>query len=1542
MSNFFRNIHPLLRRNKRPEKYDDTNFAVLNALNYELTQAEQETIASKIQSSLESATDTYLDTWGDWFGVYRKDGWDDEYYRARIIRELLLKRGTIPAIIDALVDFLNDNDAVVQIYEPWRNIFYTNKSKLNGDDHLMGYYYRFAIIDISIDRPFPPEIVEIIKAFKPAGVLFYLRLDTSLAKNKTTVESPYVYLDVTNKTELEFLNGLYYDLRGNINLSDQRTQVVGNNIFHTNNSKLNGEDVLAGAFNHGRGYVHLASTTLLDYTPKATDSMSNLKTTLGEAGSDMYNQTKEKDGRTASIQVPATKNVHTLYSNSLDFGEYDYSTAPNLMRTITFSDLSTMETPTGIVPKGVTDKGDYFEIDLTTMGVSESKLLWIPMTPRPQVGKQYTYSIELMCDEGEMNEVYIRPCYRNANGVVVANFNSITTAVTSTWKRYSKVSYKATNEMVNSNLQALQFYFPPAVTRRKLYVRYNIMVQEGDQTSSQVPANQMPKITTDDYMFIQSAITKTDEEGNITSFNNLPTSDGSRNIYVRNDESTKKLIPLLSDKKQYTMSVEMWSEKEVTPSIRYRVNDRNNTPKLPLDIYNKKIPAKQWTEVSVTKTLDLPSNPNLIGKLGFNDWDLMGKNITKSDEGTHISFDFSNNVTDMNVYAGFVKPLPQLVAGKKYTLTAEVSTSETWEGRIRMSYRINKTDGTGKGTLLGDIINPQANQWYTLTTYPEHHVMTDDVNDFKSAWLQMNLSNTLFKGKVNIRYTVKIEEGETYTPDYPQHWLHIAIPREYEGIIKIKNDSIKIQEGATTTTKPAWKPNLLDAPYYLSKVPLGENIADPTVKFPINVNTYKVYEGDMLESFKVGETYTVTIKGRKPAQKTFSVYNAGTVFLGHLTPVEGLSDVWTGTFTVSLINSFYPNRLQIYQLVNDNQNGEVQIDWLKIEKGNIRTPNIDSYDYVGSLIEDTETPTLDPTKYTWTVNGDVTNKKAYMVFDIKTFIEENYATEFEKLVADLGEDQALNAVFENFNISTALKALVSPSSPINFSVELYDFSTSTWHKLNTDSLDLRMRTFNLVANRITDYLNDYKLLFVRYVFDNETDKDVTVELDMLNVLFNYRLGDGYSLGLQSTVECLSEIPLKRLALSSESVEVAIGETAKVTATPVPANATNKSLEWEIADPKTATVDTSGNITGVAIGETTSTVYGEDRTISSTCSVSVKARHTLYSNSTDFGNYDYSGNPNLMRTIRASDFNVDGDGAIEDVAPNMVHVTSTGTKRLSMFTSNSIPSLTKGKTYTISAKVTIDPETTGNYDKIRICYRKTNGGTILLYAITTGIEIGKETVIKASGVVDYEITDLSRFYLSIDLEGDTRIVGGLTIKDIKIEEGLVATPYQPNLLDAPYYLGTKAVNANIADPKKVFPIKTSAYNIYRGKNTEKYQANQTYTITMKATKPATQQFGIYVNAGAMGVGNMKPVEGLIDVWQLTFKITQAHIDGGVTDVLDVYQLPNTSVGSCQIDWLKFEKGDTRTPNIDSYAYRGTVLTTSEESPKDPNAYTWSSI
>ncbi|MHA4915405.1 hypothetical protein ACX0E7_13460, partial [Enterococcus faecium] len=46
-------------------------------------------------------------------------------------------------------------------------------------------------------------------------------------------------------------------------------------------------------------------------------------------------------------------------------------------------------------------------------------------------------------------------------------------------------------------------------------------------------------------------------------------------------------------------------------------------------------------------------------------------------------------------------------------------------------------------------------------------------------------------------------------------------------------------------------------------------------------------------------------------------------------------------------------------------------------------------------------------------------------------------------------------------------------------------------------------------------------------------------------------------------------------------------------------------------------------------------------------------------------------------------------------------------------------------------------------------------------------------------------------------------------------------------------------------------------------------------------------------------------------------------------------PKETAGACQIDWLKIEKGDTRTPNIEQYKYRGIGMRDSNN-PKD---YVW---
>ncbi|MEQ7063444.1 hypothetical protein ABQD68_13270, partial [Enterococcus hirae] len=177
-----------------------------------------------------------------------------------------------------------------------------------------------------------------------------------------------------------------------------------------------------------------------------------------------------------------------------------------------------------------------------------------------------------------------------------------------------------------------------------------------------------------------------------------------------------------------------------------------------------------------------------------------------------------------------------------------------------------------------------------------------------------------------------------------------------------------------------------------------------------------------------------------------------------------------------------------------------------------------------------------------------------------------------------------------------------------------------------------------------------------------------------------------------------------------------------------------------------------------------------------------------------------------------------------------------------------------------------------------------------------------------------------------------INGSVIVSDVKIEEGSTATPYQPNLLDEPYYLSKVPLGENIANKSVAFPIKSSAYSIYARDTEEEIVIGQTYTITLKGTKPASQTFVLY-NYGTFRLGELKPVEGLTDVWSLTF--TPKELQPNFHRDLRIYQVPESTVGPCQIDWLKIEKGDTRTPNISQFKYFGEGLKDSD----NPNDYSW---
>ncbi|HAQ8716400.1 TPA: DUF2479 domain-containing protein, partial [Enterococcus faecium] len=158
---------------------------------------------------------------------------------------------------------------------------------------------------------------------------------------------------------------------------------------------------------------------------------------------------------------------------------------------------------------------------------------------------------------------------------------------------------------------------------------------------------------------------------------------------------------------------------------------------------------------------------------------------------------------------------------------------------------------------------------------------------------------------------------------------------------------------------------------------------------------------------------------------------------------------------------------------------------------------------------------------------------------------------------------------------------------------------------------------------------------------------------------------------------------------------------------------------------------------------------------------------------------------------------------------------------------------------------------------------------------------------------------SWFIMLQNKDANNSLSGKLRLRHAKVEYGSTATPYQPNLFDAPYYLSKAALGENIANKSVTFPIKSSDYAVYDYKNIENFVVGEKYVATIKATKPATQVFEVR-NTNSYGFGAMKPVEGLTDIWVLEF--TPTRIDAASPSSLQIYQSPKNTKGAVQIDWL----------------------------------------
>ncbi|HDL0835215.1 TPA: DUF2479 domain-containing protein [Enterococcus faecium] len=325
---------------------------------------------------------------------------------------------------------------------------------------------------------------------------------------------------------------------------------------------------------------------------------------------------------------------------------------------------------------------------------------------------------------------------------------------------------------------------------------------------------------------------------------------------------------------------------------------------------------------------------------------------------------------------------------------------------------------------------------------------------------------------------------------------------------------------------------------------------------------------------------------------------------------------------------------------------------------------------------------------------------------------------------------------------------------------------------------------------------------------------------------------------------------------------------------------------------------------------------------------------MYSNSIDFGDYDYSGNPNLSAKLNASSFSLGTGATVADDNDEIVF-TLDGTNQLSKYASKAQVPVAEGKQYTISCEIMLEDGFTGDPSGIRLQHAYLPGGVVVLQTETVPKnELNTWQTLIGTRTVKYTSDVPNEWYPLFRDIRTLKPTGKVRLRKIKIEEGSTATPYQPNLLDDPYWLGKAPLGENIANKSVTFPIKSSAYSLYQANMEEEFVLGQTYTITMKATKPPIQTFIVYnEDSGDYRYGNLEPVEGLVDTWGLTFTLQKVGVN--YPKRLTIIQYPQSTTGACQIDWLKIEKGNTRTPNISEYKYRGTGMRDSNN-PKD---YVW---
>ena len=311
-------FHPIFR--KALEADDDMHGlhdTIVDTLQAPLDQAKKDEINAKIDMYLDTSRGEYLDRFGSWFGLSRKKDWSDDYYRDRMKKHVLHERNTINGIRMALANFLETEIKNIYIYEPYRDMFIWNKSFWNTRAFYTSPYYRYAVIDINIDAPIKPGIVDIINLFRPAGVIWVLTNNI----NGISLDAPIIDLVSPKKVYLleEDINYVGFGSRKaleiNPGLDSANSPITNPFIYNDSDSLWNEGKVYYDIVHQNQNFSYLGQL-YWNFKPLDTDTFDDSRSYAEQYVTNQYTSNIKGEGQTFSLS-PEQNNLVTSGASGL-------------------------------------------------------------------------------------------------------------------------------------------------------------------------------------------------------------------------------------------------------------------------------------------------------------------------------------------------------------------------------------------------------------------------------------------------------------------------------------------------------------------------------------------------------------------------------------------------------------------------------------------------------------------------------------------------------------------------------------------------------------------------------------------------------------------------------------------------------------------------------------------------------------------------------------------------------------------------------------------------------------------------------------------------------------------------------------------------------------------------------------------------------------------------------------------------------------------------------------------------------------------------